>query len=130
MAALWDELHTKQPWRNAVAASPGAKPIQPFPQDASAAASRGSEWGRCCCCCCLVFRVVDVFVLGAQWLAFNINLAAHQHRLQPAWCRPAPRSQAVEVEDAKQRGGKSRLLLYIGINSVCARLLFDGWALK
>lgn len=129
MAALWDELHTKQPWRNAVAASPGAKPIQPFPQDASAAASRGRVWARCCCCC-LVFWVVIGLVLGAQRLAFNINLAAHQHRLQPARCRPAPHSQAVEDEDAKQRGRKSRLVLFIGINSVCVRLPFNGWALK
>jgi hypothetical protein len=28
VAALWDELHTRLPWRNAV---DGGKPIQPFP---------------------------------------------------------------------------------------------------
>lgn len=41
VAALWDELHTKQPWRNAVASSPGAKPIQPFPQEVMFALLRG-----------------------------------------------------------------------------------------
>lgn len=32
VAALWDELHTKQPWRNAVSAT---RPVQPFPADAT-----------------------------------------------------------------------------------------------
>lgn len=30
VAALWDELHTKQPWRNAVG---GNHPVNPFPAD-------------------------------------------------------------------------------------------------
>lgn len=45
VAALWDELHTKLPWRNAVA---GRKPIQPFPaeqeeEDRRQAAKQGNQ---------------------------------------------------------------------------------------
>lgn len=31
MASLWEELHTRQPWRNAVSRD---KPIRPFPDEA------------------------------------------------------------------------------------------------
>ncbi|KAL4427755.1 hypothetical protein ABPG75_001844 [Micractinium tetrahymenae] len=33
VASLWEELHTKQPWRNAISAD---KPIRPFPEEAEA----------------------------------------------------------------------------------------------
>ena len=43
VAALWDELHTRQPWRNAVGSG---KPVQPFPAEAEAEAGARAAAGN------------------------------------------------------------------------------------
>ena len=43
VAALWDELHTRQPWRNAVGSG---KPVQPFPDEAEAEAGARAAAGN------------------------------------------------------------------------------------
>ena len=136
VAALWDELHTKQPWRNAVTSTPGAKPIQPFPQEASAcccwagrlsaAAAAVVLWSfdRCVCACQLYFvllgqpaRVHSSPCARAGPGSFASSTASNRHICCPFLV------QAAEEEDAKRRADGSRLVLFIGINSVRAA----GW---
>ena len=127
VASLWDELHTKQPWRNAVAAGADAKPIQPFPGEASAALLLSPAAVE------LLWRHLQTAALACATivgsLAAPVRTTCCLFRLA-LWPLPAgrvtiappagPHLQAAEEAAARQRAGNSSLVLFIGVNTVGA----------